>query len=218
MRIRKLIDPTVVRRGRLGAVLLAVLLGGLLASAPTRGADSTGQVAGEPTTVPDLLMLCEGHPVPIVIKQKLVSSWGGFRVGQPVKARVASDVLDGSEVVIPEGVPVEVRIRHMRRGQMAHGRGQMLLEAVATQDIAGLRVFLEGGLYVEGRKHLVIDYIPTSVESILFGLVLGSGGSAVVAKGTTFFATVRGDHRVARPEFGNHTREGGRDSNPPVSH
>ena len=191
-------NRSLMRRRCPGGVLPAIVVGGLLAAGPTLGAEPA----------PGPLMLCDGHPVRIVINQKLVSSWGGLRVGQQVKARVEGDVMDGSGVVIPDGSPVELRIRHMRRGQMGHGRGQLLLEAVLTRDVDGLRVLLQGGLYVEGKKHLVIDYIPVPFVSIrdlgfslLFASVLGSGGSAKIAKGTTFEATVEGDHLVAsRPE------------------
>ena len=150
------------------------------------------RAAAQPTTV-----LPAGTEIPLKMTQTVTTKGKGWEEGDQFGLSVASNVMLGDYVVIPQGTPAKGRITWLTSRGAFGKSGKMDVE-LEHIELSGRRINVDGTYRQEGSGATLATVGGVIVAGVFAGFITGRSGE--IPQGRELMATLESDLPVALPE------------------
>lgn len=172
------------------AVLAALLTSPVLAQDEALSIQAV-KAAAQPATV-----LPAGTQIPLKMTQTVTTKGKGWEEGDQFGLSVASNVMLGDYVIIPQGTPAKGRITWLTSRGAFGKSGKMDVE-LEHIELSGRRINVDGSYRQEGNGATLATVGGVIVVGVFAGFITGRSGE--IPQGRELMATLESDLPVALP-------------------
>lgn len=172
------------------AALAAILASSALAQDDAQPVQAVS-VAPRPATV-----LPAGTEIPLKMSQTVTTKGKGWEEGDQFGLAVASNIMLGDFVVIPQGTPAKGRITWLTSRGAFGKSGKMDIE-LEYVELGGRRINIDGTYRQEGNGATLATVGGVIVAGVFAGFITGRSGE--IPQGRELMATLESDLPVALP-------------------